>query len=155
MNENLLCEPPWEDWKREQEENQRQWRIEKECRLKDSLHLAFVAERQLHNPRYIRCYTVALLRRASKGVKSFKRALCEQYQSEFGKDRLFAFLEDEKTSTALSRDIRNPSRKDKRRMNKNLRKRARQLEFLTQRGETSAPCQGITKTGALTTVVAA
>ena len=148
-------EPPWEDWAREEEENRKAWRIEKECRLKDSLNSAFVAERHLQDPRYYRDHTDRHLCDLSKRIKSFERALCEQYRSEFGNDRLSVFLEHRETSTALPRNVRNPSRTDKRRMRKSERKRARQLEILTERGETSAQGQGITKTGALTTVVAA
>jgi hypothetical protein len=169
MNENLLQRSVFyapnapqatveevKNWQREQEECQREWKKEKECRLKESLNLAFVAERQLHDPRYIRGHTDRQLRDLSKRIKSSIRALSEQYRSEFGNDLLSVFLEDceTETSPAFSRDIRNPARRDKRRMN-NLRKRARRLEILTQRGETSALGQGITKTGALTTVVAA
>jgi hypothetical protein len=113
-------------WQREQAENERAWRIEKERRRTALRSFAAEAERQLHDPHQIRKHPDRLLWRASKGLEAFKRALSHT-----------------------------PTRKDKRRMKKNLRKRARQLEMLTERGETSAPSQGIPKTGALTTVVAA
>ena len=112
---------------------QKEWRIEKERRRKQWKDFMLEGERQLHDPSHRRDYTDRLLRRASKGLKSLQRAL---------------------SPDGLAHTLMG-TRKDKRRMKKNLRKRARQLEILTQRGETSALGQGITKTGALTTVVAA
>jgi len=111
-------EPPWEDWKREEEENRKAWQIEQQRRRTEGQNFALEAERQLHDPRYISRHTNRLLQRASRGLRYFR--------------------------ITLSRDglVHTPTRKDKRRMKKNLRKRARQLEILTQRGETSAPGQG-------------
>jgi hypothetical protein len=117
-------------WQHEQAENERAWRIEKERRRTALRSFAAEAERQLHDPHRIRAHPNRLLWRASKGLEAFKRA--------------------------LSRDGRDPapSRKDKQRMRTNLRKRARQLEILTERGEKSAPSQGIRRQR-FTTVVAA
>jgi hypothetical protein len=120
-------EPDWEDIS---------WHLEQEERLKDWQNYTLEAERQLHDPRYIRYHTDRHLCDLSKEVKSLKRALWEEYNFNFDNDCFEVLLEDFETSITLSRDGHRLTltRKDKQRMRKNRRKRARRLEILTKRG---------------------
>jgi hypothetical protein len=109
-----------EAWRRAEAQNLREWQIEKKRR---EMHLRrFVAgvERQLHDPQQIRKHPDRRLWRASKRVEALKRELA-----------------------AFDPLLLVPPRKDKRRIRKNLRKSERQLEILTERGEKSAPSQGM------------
>jgi hypothetical protein len=80
MNENLFSGIECSElqiitWQREEEEKQREWQIEKERRLMDWRNFTLEGERQLHDPHKTRDLPDRLLRRASKSVKSLKRAL--------------------------------------------------------------------------------
>jgi hypothetical protein len=82
MNENLFSGIECSElevitWQREQEENQREWQIEKERRLMDWRNFTLEGERQLHDLHKTRNHPDRLLRRASKSVKSLLRALWE------------------------------------------------------------------------------
>ena len=92
-------------------------------------------------------YTDRQLWRFSKQAKSDGRYLLSEYQFDVDADCFEVLLEDGETSVTLSRDGREVertlSRRDKRKMKKNRRKRARQLGILVR------------KTGALVPAVAA
>jgi hypothetical protein len=137
MNENLCSAfyPPnalhatvdqVRSWQREQKENQREWKTEKERRRTEWHEYTLELERQLHDSAIIRAHPGRLLWRAAKNLKALKRTLSRSHT---------------------------PTRNEKRGTQRDQRKRARQ--FLTQRGETSAPGQGTTEDKELSTVVAA
>jgi septal ring factor EnvC (AmiA/AmiB activator) len=84
-------------------------------------------------------------------VAGIERQLHDPQQIRKHPDRLL--WRASKRVEALKRELV-PSRKDKRRIRRNLRKSERQLEILTERGEKSAPSQGMRRQR-LTVVVAA
>src|SRR5437016_5110667 len=75
------------------------------------------------------------LRDASKDGKSIERELWDRYQFDVGTDSFEVSLDSEHYFTVPRNGVpRTLTRKDKRRLKKNRRKRARRLEILTKRG---------------------
>jgi hypothetical protein len=95
------------------------------------------------------------LRDASKEGKSIKRELWERYQFDVGTDSFEVSLDGENYFTVPRNGVAHTlTRKDKKRMKKNLRKRGRRLGILTKRGCSPRQVRGY-EGGSFTAVVAA
>jgi hypothetical protein len=119
-------EPDWEDIA---------WERAEEARFKDWQNYTLEAQRLLHDPRYCSSHTNRHLRDSSKGVKSFKRALWEEFHFDFDNDCFEVSHDGENYFTVSRNGVEiTLTRKEKKRLKKNRRKRARRLEILTKRG---------------------
>jgi hypothetical protein len=119
-------EPDWEDLA---------YDLARERELEETVSYIRESERQLRD--YDK-YTDKQLHSISKEIKSVTLYLAEEYQFDVASDSWEVLLEDGETSVTVYRDgvsrERVLTRKDKQRMRKDWRKRARRLEILTKRG---------------------
>lgn len=139
-------EPDWEDLA---------YDLAKEREFEETVSHIHESERQLRD--YDK-YTDKQLHNINKEIKSLTLFLAEEYSFDVASDSWEVLLEDGETSVTVYRDgvsrERVLTRKDKRRMKKNRRKRGRQLGILTKRGCNPRQVKGY-EGGSFTTVVAA
>jgi hypothetical protein len=139
-------EPDWEDLA---------YDLAREREFEETVSHIHESERQLRD--YDK-YTDKQLHNINKEIKSLTLFLAEEYSFDVASDSWEVLLEDGETSVTVYRDgvsrERVLTRKDKRRMKKNRRKRGRQLGILTKRGCSPRQVTGY-EGGSFTPVVAA
>jgi hypothetical protein len=137
-------EPDWEDLVYEQQ---------REREFEQLVSYIRESERQLRD---YNKYTDRQLRDVSKEIKSLAHDLRHEYQFDVAGDCFEGSIDDVNYFTVprVPHTPRTLTRKDKRRMKKNLRKRWRQLGILTKRGCSPRQVKGY-EGGSFLTVVAA
>ena len=139
-------EPDWEDLA---------YDLAREREFEETVSHIHESERQLRD--YDK-YTDKQLHNINKEIKSLTLFLAEEYSFDVASDSWEVLLEDGETSVTVHRDgvsrERVLTRKDKQRMRKDWRKRARRLGILTKRGCSPRQVKGY-EGGSFTTVVAA